>query len=297
MWSLNGQWYSSTMWATGLNQANIVAASYGSRTCLGLSGASSAWGEADFKATTRSFPSATASTDARKMALVHRLRFATETLAVTAGQSQNIARFILGDTGMTSNSRIDVILRIYNDGGTHKAQIYLDDAAGTPVSSGYLGTVTAGTTFYKLETYSYLDKTSIYWNDTFIEDITYAAAKADQRINEVNLYYEDTKCVWHLDDFWCAHEEVGYTTTANYSTTNGSPDDATLFLIEKSVISDAITAGTAEAIDVADGSFGVTINDETDYLAVKILDDNDGGFGVKLAYTASGGWVQSNWSL
>lgn len=295
MWSMNGQWYTSTMWPSGNNLANIAAAAYGSRTCVGLSGATSAWGRVQFAGDI--YPSFTASDASRKMAGITRLRFAAETLAVVEGESQLIARFILADSIVSSNSRIDACVYVYNDGGTFKIKVYFDDIAGTPAWSGDVGTIAAGTTFYKLEMYHYLDKTSIYWEDAFVEDITYSAAKSDQRINQALFYWEDTLAVWHLDDFYSGHEEVDFGTAAGRSTTNGSPDDGTLYLIKAGVISAAIAAGDAEELAIADGEFTPTLTDEDDYLAAKVLDGNDAGFAVKIAYSGSAGWVKSDWSL
>ena len=295
MFAINGQWYTSTMWMGGSNTSNIAQESYGSRTCIGLSGASSAWGRVDFPK--RIYPSATASDDARKMACITRLRFATETLNLTAGDSQQIALIILSDYQDTSTSRIDVGVYVWNDGGTYKIRLYYTDYAASSEWSSFIGTVTAGTTFYKLELYAYLDKISAYLNDTWVEDYTIGTTKTDLRIGSLLLYYEDTHAVWHLDDGWMAHEEVDFSTAAGRSTTNGSPDDGKLYLIKTSVISDAITAGDAWELDIGDGSYTGAPTDEDDYLAAKVLDGNDGGFAVKLAYSASAGWVTSEWSL
>lgn len=295
MYSFSGQWYSSTQLENGFNTANIATAAYGSRTCLGLSGATSAWGQIGFAL--RPQPSVTASTAARKMAAIFRLRFATETLAVAAGSQQKIAMLQLTDYTETSGSRVDAEVYVYNDGGTYKVKIYFNDYGGTPAWSGYLGTVTAGTTFYKLELYCYLNKVSCYWDDVFIEDVTYSAAKTDHRANSVYLYFENTLAVWHLDDMWVGHEEVDFSTAAGRSTTNGSPDDGTLYLIKSSVITAAIAAGDAWELAIGDGSYTGAPTDEDDYLVAKVLDGNDGGFALKLAYSASAGWVKSEWSL
>ena len=59
----------------------------------------------------------------------------------------------------------------------------------------------------------------------------------------------------------------------------------------------SFTLGEAYQFDVADGNWTPSVADGYDYPVAKVLDGNDGGFALKLNYTASAGWVTNEWSI
>ena len=216
---------------------------------------------------------------------------AFETLDLTDGSNAYIMRLPI-TTATGSQATIDLWLRVKRSGATYtlylREELYDDELE--------ISAVTEGTTYHKLELRIYLDKCTVLYDGVSVGDLTYGTEATSGYMWEMTLSFS-ASLRWHLDDCWYGIQEADYSTAANRSTTNGNPDDATVYIIRKDTIETAIAAGEAYQFDVADGSWTPSVADGYDYLVAKVLDGNDGGFALKLNYTASAGWVTNEWSI
>lgn len=290
MLHLNGQRFSTSQFAGGIGSSYIESHSYGSRTAIGLAAAQTN-GYGTFGMYARWTNSITASDAARIYPARWFGYLVFETLDLTDGTNDDIMRLPI-TTASGSQVTIDLYLRVKNVSGTYtlylREELYDDELA--------IATVTEGTTYHKLELRIYLDKCAVVYDGVSVGDLTYGTEATTGYIWEKTLHFSSS-LRWHLDDCWYGIQEADYSTSANRSTTNGNPDDATVYIIRKDTIETAIGAGEAYQFDVADGSWTPSVADGYDYLVAKVLDGNDGGFALKLNYTDSAGWVTNEWSI
>lgn len=287
MLHLNGQRFETTMLTAG---QYMESHSYGTRTAVGMAAAAST-GYGTFGFYAKWLGSATAS-DAERIYPVRWVgQLAFETLDLAEGANQNIIRLTL--TNAAGNTvTLDLNIKVKCAAGVYtmylREELYDDELD--------IAVVTEGTTFHKLELRIYLDKCTVLYDGVSVGDLTYSTAAASAYIHEMTLSFRES-VRWHLDDCYYGLQESDYSTSANRSTTNGNPDDATVYIISKDALDAAITAGTAYQFDVADGSWTPVVTSDLDYLVAKVLDGNDGGFALKLNYSDSAGWVTNEWSI
>lgn len=290
MLHINGQRFSSSQFSGGSTQGYIESHRYGSRTAIGLMDAQTAAG-GTFGLYARWAGSITASDDAR----VYPARWfgyvAFETLDLADGANFRIMRLAISNQS-GSWATLDLNIKVKRLGSTYtlylREELYDDELE--------IATVTEGTTYHKLELRIYLDKCTVLYDGVSIGDLTYSTEAESGYILDMTISFSSS-LRWHLDDCWYGIQEADYSATANRSTTNGNPDDATIYIIRKDTIETAIAAGEAYQFDVADGSWTPSVADGYDYLVAKVLDGNDGGFALKLNYTDSAGWVTNEWSI
>ena len=290
MLHINGQRFTASQFSGGYGQTYIESHTYGSRTAIGLNDAqTSAYGVFSFNRA-RWAGSITASDDARTYPARWFGYLAFETLDLTDGASDAIIRIVI--TNASDAMTLDLNVRVKRSGSTYTLYL-LEDVYDDELE---IATVTESTTYHKLELRIYLDKCTVLYDGVSVGDMTYSTEAESGYMWSMRLDYS-AALRWHLDDCWYGIQEADYSATANRSTTNGNPDDATIYIIRKDTIETAIAAGEAYQFDVADGNWTPSVADGYDYLVAKVLDGNDGGFALKLNYTDSAGWVTNEWSI
>lgn len=162
-----------------------------------------------------------------------------------------------------------------------------------------LGTVVQGTTFIHVTVWIMADKVHYSVNGSALNALTYTTEIATATAypwSSVNVFFHGQKCIQAIDAMTVEVVEFDGEAVLGRSETNGHPDNAVLYIVQKSALAGLVTAGTALQVSVANGAFTQPTLADGDHLIVKVLGDNSGGTAVKVN-AATGTVTKSNWSL
>lgn len=286
------------------NAANVVSQSIGGRTaiaCTATSGLTRGYLPHGMGGAHLSCGALSASTDVVKNALIIDAWLCFPTLAGLASGSWTTILWTAVWTGggtPTPGTYFNIYVQVYFDGTTY--HLYLVRKYGTVSEPTLLGTIAQGTTYHRITAWILTDKAYTSMDGADPTETAYAGGVPTVPVYPDALYLEwnGGTCSPAWDAFRMDLEEYDSGTAAGTSRTNGHQDNGTLFLIEKTALEALISAGTAYALSITNGTFDASaVTADKDYLAVKVLSDNLGGYGLKINKSAAGAVIRSNWSL
>lgn len=271
--------------------ADFISASVGGRTCITYAGTTEGACALGWNGPDIANGSVSLSSDATLRPAVFDAAFCLPTLDLGTDHTEWIACPFVSNSG--NSGGIYPYLQVTVTGGAASlAMSWLWSGVTYTVA---LGTVTQGTTFYRVLLHIYRDKIKAWLDGVAASDLSLAGSANDTLFpHTCTLYWRTpTSSLAAWDYLRFGVETVCYSATLGQSETNGHPDDGTLYLISKAALEAAIAAGTAYALPIADGAFTESAA-ATDYLASKVLSGNTGGQAVKLNKTGSN-WAKSDW--
>lgn len=293
MIQIDGQNFETlTQGSSVIDGGNIVSGAVGSRACVRYTGSSA--GRIYLYPdgySGRENGNLTAHDDADPKAGVFEAEFCLE--AVAGSADVDFAQFWCN--GIAGSPVISCVLRASVAAGVATIYArYTYAGAGGTYASVELGTASAGA-FHRIRAEMYLDLARTWWDGAEKTEASYPSGTSRQAYPYGVLldFSGNANALAAWNYLRLATERTSHTADIGISLTNGHPDNGTIYLISHAALDAAIAGGTAYALPVTDGAFSESAADG-EYLLCKVLSDNSGGYGVKLA-RSSGAWAASAW--